>query len=214
MKMMRKVGVDRLKLKLIAPSQGGASVGGFAPMLNLGMLAALTPSDVDITITDENVEPVVFDKDVDLVGITVLTPTAPRAYEIADNFRQMGGTVVLGGVHPTFVPEEASLHADAVCLGEAEGYWGQLIQDFKKGKLKKFYKCEEKPDPLVIPIARRDLFQKKGYIIRKTLLTTRGCPFSCNFCSVVQFFGSTYRFRAIEDIVNEVATLRGRGPIA
>lgn len=202
-----------MNLKLIAPAIGGASVGGFAPMLNLGILAALTPQDMRVTIVDEHVEPIDFEEQVDLVGITALTPTAPRAYEIADRFRQRGVAVVLGGVHATFVPQEAIMHADAVCIGEAEGYWEQVIKDFASGSLKSHYEPKRRSDPLTVPTARRELFSRKGYIVHNTLFATRGCPFNCSFCSIIRQYGGGYRQRPIEDIIAEVASFRGRGPI-
>ena len=203
-----------MNLKLIGPAIGGASVGGFGPMLSLGILAALTPGDVRVTIADEHVEPIDFEEQVDLVGISTLTPTAPRAYAIADRFRRKGVPVVLGGVHPTFMPDEAGLHADAVCIGEAEGYWGQVVDDFKAGALKRVYQPPQRPNPVIVPVARRELFSKSGYIIRKTLLATRGCPFNCSFCSIIRQYGGGFRQRPIEDVVAEVQSLRRRGPVA
>ena len=98
------------------------------PPLGLAMVAALTPPDVEVSLTDENVADIDFRKELDLVGITALTSTAQRAYEIADTFRARGVKVVLGGIHPSILPEEAGQHADAVVVGEAEGLWPNLVE--------------------------------------------------------------------------------------
>ena len=102
------------------------------PTIGIPAVAALTPDDFDITIRDEVVEDIDFDMDVDLVGISAMTPMAMRAYEVADRFRAKGVPVVLGGLHPSSVPDEAIQHADAVVVGEAEGTWPALCKDFFK----------------------------------------------------------------------------------
>ena len=115
------------------------------PPLGLLNVAAVTPRDIKVTLTDENIEPIDFEKDVDLVGITTVTSAAPRAYEIARQFRKRGVPVVLGGPHVSVLPEEALQHASAVVVGEAEGAWEKLLEDFVKGGekgLKKIYKMK------------------------------------------------------------------------
>ena len=174
------------------------------------MVAAVTPPEVEVSLTDENVTVIDFQKETDLVGITALTITAQRAYEIADIFRARGVKVVLGGMHPSVMPEEASQHADAVVIGEAEGIWPNLIEDFKANKLQRMYRQHERPSLLGLPIPRRDLFAEGAYFARHTISTTRGCPYSCSFCSVTSFFGHTYRCRPVEEIINEVETLSER----
>jgi len=144
------------------------------------------------------------------VGITALTVTAPRAYEIADNFRARGVKVILGGIHPSILPEEASQHAAAVVIGEAEGIWPNLIEDFKATKLQRVYRQRERPSLLNLPIPRRDLFAEGAYFFRNTISTTRGCPYSCSFCSVSSFFGHTYRCRPVEETLKEIETLNER----
>jgi radical SAM superfamily enzyme YgiQ (UPF0313 family) len=177
------------------------------------MVAALTPPEVEVSLTDENVTVIDFQKEVDLVGITALTITAPHAYEIADNFRARGVKVVLGGAHPSALPEEASQRADAVVIGEAEGIWPNLINDFKANKLQRVYRRRERPSLVNLPIPRRDLFAKGAYYLPNTLSTTRGCPYSCSFCSVTSFFGHTYRCRPVEEVLKEIETLNLRKPI-
>lgn len=174
------------------------------------MVAALTPPDVEVSLTDENVTDIDFQKETDLVGITTLTVTAHRAYEIADTFRAKGVTVVLGGIHPSVLPEEAIQHADAVVVGEAEGIWPNLIDDFKANNLQRVYRQSERPSLAGLPMPRRDLFAKGGYYVRHTISTTRGCPYSCAFCTVTSFFGHTYRCRPVGDILKEIGTFKGR----
>lgn len=180
------------------------------PPLGLAMVAALTPPDVEVCITDENVADIDFQNEADLVGITTLTITAQRAYEIADIFMAKGVKVILGGVHASFLPEEASQHADAVVIGEAEGVWPRVIEDFKANKLQKMYKQRERPGLADLPLPRRDLFAKGAYYVKHTISTTRGCPYSCAFCTVTSFFGHTYRCRPLEDVLKEIETLQGR----
>ncbi|MFC2019287.1 B12-binding domain-containing radical SAM protein [Chloroflexota bacterium] len=180
------------------------------PPLGLAMVAAVTPPETEISLTDENVTVIDFQKETDIVGITALTVTAPRAYEIADNFRARGVKVVLGGAHPSALPEEASQHADAVVIGEAEGIWPNLINDFKATKLQMIYRQRERPSLVNLPVPRRDLFAKGAYYVPNTLSTTRGCPYSCSFCSVTSFFGHTYRCRPVEEVLKEIETLNQR----
>ncbi len=180
------------------------------PPLGLAMVAAVTPPEAEVSLTDESVTVIDFQKEIDLVGITALTVTAPRAYEIADNFRARGVKVILGGAHPSALPEEASQHADAVVIGEAEGIWPNLIEDFKANKLQRVYRQRKRPSLVNLPIPRRDLFAKGAYYVTNTISTTRGCPYSCSFCSVTSFFGHTYRCRPVEEVLKEIETLNQR----
>jgi radical SAM superfamily enzyme YgiQ (UPF0313 family) len=173
----------------------------------MAVVAALTPRDVEVSLTDENVTPIDFQKEIDLVGITSMTSTSQRAYKIADTFRSVGKKVVLGGIHPSILPEEAAQHADAIVIGEAEGIWPQLIADFKANKLQKIYRQNMRPSLVDLPNPRRDLFAKKSYFFNNTVFTTRGCPYSCSFCTVTSFFGHTYRCRPVAEVINEIKTL-------
>ncbi|MDN5361163.1 MAG: hypothetical protein PWP70_210 [Moorella sp. (in: firmicutes)] len=179
------------------------------PPLNLITLAALTPPQHEVTILDESLTDLDFNEKYDLVGISAMTALAPRAYEIADGFREKGTRVVLGGMHPSALPEEAAGHADAVVVGEAEGSWQRLLADLENGQLRTFYRQEERPvlEHMVAP--RRDLLQRGRYLIPDTVQTTRGCPFACSFCTVSQFFGHEFRFRPVEEVVREVQNLEG-----
>lgn len=201
-----------MRLKLIAPSVPSNRrklKKVLVPPLGLAMVAALTPPDVEVLLTDENVAAIDFQEEVDLVGITVLTITAQRAYEIASIFRSRGIKVVLGGIHASFLPDEAGQHADAVVIGEAEETWPRLIADFKANRLQKRYEQGEHLPLNNLPVPRRDLFTKGAYLIKNTLAATRGCPYSCSFCSVSSFFGRTYRCRPVQDVVKELDTFNG-----
>src|SRR5208283_5455995 len=153
-----------MKLELIVPAtheNRGNPRKAILPPLGMAVIAALTPSDVEISLTDENVAPINFQKDLDMVGITSLTSTSQRAYQIADTCRAMGKKVVLGGIHPSILSEEASQHADAIVIGEAEGIWPSVISDFKANKLQKIYRQNVRPSLSDLPNPRRDLFAKK-----------------------------------------------------
>jgi radical SAM superfamily enzyme YgiQ (UPF0313 family) len=202
-----------MKLELIAPAtqeNRRKKKKALLPPLGLAVVAALTPPDIEVSLTDENVTAIDFQKEIDLVGITSLTIMAQRAYKIADTFRARGVKVVLGGIHPSILPEEASRHADAVVIGEAEGIWPNLIEDFRADKLQKVYRQYRRPSLLNLPFPRRDLFAKGAYIVRNTIFTTRGCPYSCSFCTVTSFFGHTYRCRPVEEVINEIETLNNK----
>ena len=198
-----------MRLKLIVPHVPGGG-GALAPNLGIITLAALTPKHHEVSIVDENVEELNFDEEVDLIGITVMAPTASRSYEIADTFREKGIPIVLGGFHPSALPKEAIQHADSVVIGEAEEIWPRLLNDFESGKPKKFYRRRELPNLENLPIPRRDLLKRRSYTLFNTVETTRGCPYSCSFCSVSSHFGNTYRFRPVEDIIKEIKSLKGK----
>jgi radical SAM superfamily enzyme YgiQ (UPF0313 family) len=176
--------------------------------LNLATLASLTPSEIEISIVDEAVERVNFDEQVDLVGISCTTTVAPRAYEIAAEYRKRGAKVVFGGTHPTLIPHEAIKYGDSVCIGEAEGSWGEMLADFGRGKLKKFYRNNGYCSLKDLPTPRRDLFETKHYLPIDGIQISRGCPFACDFCAVTAIFGHKYRLRPIEDVLAEVDTLK------
>ena len=181
------------------------------PNLSLATVAALTPPDAQISFSDDLIHPIDLDgnlKGVDLVGISCSTKTALRAYEIARAYRERGIPVVLGGIHPTAVPDEALQHADAVVLGEAEESWPRLIRDFQRGNLERIYQQEGFTPPAEIPPARRDIYHSKDYFPIDSVQATRGCPYLCEFCSVRRFFGGTYRYRPLEKVIAEISSLR------
>jgi len=177
--------------------------------LTLTSLAALTPPEIDVRITDENVGPIDFEEDVDLVGITGMVMHAPRAYEIASRFRQRKIPVVMGGPHASSLPLEAKEHVDSVVIGEAESVWAGLIEDVKKGDLKPFYKADAFCSMEHLPRPRLDLLKKNAYMTVNCVQTTRGCPYQCDFCHVTHFFGKTYRCRPVDEVIEEVKQLQG-----
>jgi len=179
------------------------------PPLNLAMLAAYCPPDTEVRILDECVEPVDFEAEVDLVGITAMTCLAPVAYRIADGYRARGRTVVLGGIHPTLLPEEAAAHADAVAVGEGELVWPQILEDFRRGCLQQIYRAEGFLSMENLRPPRRDLLHPKGYVLQ-TVQSSRGCPYDCSFCSVTTTLGRAYRCRPVPDLVEEIAALPTR----
>lgn len=204
-----------MKLLLIAPSRTESfTVGGknrsMSPPINLAIVAALTPPDWEVEIVDRNVQMLDLETKADLVGITVTTRTSVEAYEIAEAFRRRGVAVVLGGIHPSTLPEEALEHADAVVIGEAEGTWPQVIRDFQCGTLKQKYRAARLADPASIPVPRRDLFKPDGYFTLDTVSTTRGCPYACSFCTVSTFFGQTFRQRPLDTVLQEIDGLGAR----
>jgi radical SAM superfamily enzyme YgiQ (UPF0313 family) len=175
------------------------------PPLNLIMLGAYTPEDFEVQILDEAFDAIDFDQDVDLVGITCMTPLAPRAYEISAEFRRRGVPVVLGGIHASMVPEEAARFADCVVVGEGEELWPQLLADFEAGRLLGRYVAPSLPELENLLPARRGLLKNKYFV--QTLQTSRGCPHNCKFCSVTRFNGGRYRLRDITQVVAEVESL-------
>jgi len=177
------------------------------PPVNLTLLAAMTPEEWEVSIVDENVDDVDFEADVDLVGITTMTATAPRAYAIADRFRARGVKVVMGGMHASAMPQEALQHADAVVVGEAEGCWHKVLEDFKRREMRGIYRSERFPDLAGLPIPRRDLLRKKAYLTTNTIQTARGCPFGCSFCAVSYFFGRKYRMRPVKEVIAEIEAM-------
>jgi radical SAM superfamily enzyme YgiQ (UPF0313 family) len=207
-----------MKILLIYPTtldQQGTPVKykkAYLPPLSLAIIDSLTPKKHFVKVINDAVEQVDLTADFDLIGITALTAQAPRAYQIADAFRSRGKKVILGGVHPSLMVNEASQHADSVAIGEIENLWEEILVDFEKNQLKNIYKSEAFPDlqKLVIPkwdninlnIYRRSTGPKK--MPRMPIYTTRGCVFNCKYCSVSKFFGRSYRFKPIENVLKEI----------
>jgi radical SAM superfamily enzyme YgiQ (UPF0313 family) len=176
------------------------------PPLNLMILASLTPDHFEIRIVDEAVTDIDFDEHADLVGITCMTPLAPRAYEIAGEFRKRGIPVVMGGIHASMMSAEAARHADTIVAGEAEEIWPGLLKDFEAGRLQKHYSLETRPCIENLPLPRRDLLTGNYFV--QTVQTSRGCPHNCKFCSVTGFNGGQYRLRNINNVIDEINAIK------
>ncbi len=172
------------------------------PIITLPYLAAITPKEHSVKILNENYDNIDFDEKVDLVGITTYTMTAPRVYKIADEFRKRGVKVVLGGYHPTALPNEAIIHADSVVLSEAELSWPKLIKDAENGKLKPFYGPNPEFDMADIPALRRDLIRHNPML--GAVQSTRGCPNRCEFCAISSFCKHGVKQRPIKNVVEEI----------
>jgi len=199
-----------MKILLISPERKRRRDEAFLfklGFLNLPYIAAVTPRDVEVKIVDEAYEAIDFDERVDLVGLTAQTPVAPRAYQIASEFRKRGVPVVMGGVHASMLPEEAIQYVDSVVVGEGEISWPQVIEDSRRGELKPFYRPTTRVNIKTLPLPRRELLNGAHYFPLKLLETSRGCPHRCDFCSVSKFFGSRYRNRPMEEINRELRIL-------
>lgn len=176
------------------------------PPLSLLVVAANIPSDVEVELVDERVEKVNFDAPYDLVGISVMTSAALHSYNIAKKFMDKGVPVLLGGVHPSLLPEEAKNHSSSIVIGEVEGLWEEIIVDLKNKKLKKEYKNQTLSSLESLPIPRFDLLKKEFYLTTNLIETSRGCPFKCAFCATNKISGNRYRFRPVDDIIAEIKT--------
>lgn len=177
-------------------------------LLAIPTIAALTPKKHEIIIFDENIETIDYAYKPDIVGISVRTMYAPRAYEICAEYKKMGVKTVLGGIHPSMCPEEASEHCDSVIIGEAENIWPGLLDDAEKGTLKKIYRADEKADMALSPVPARKFLARNKYI-SDILQTTKGCPFHCEFCSVHSFDGQKIRNRPISQVIKDVQDVKG-----
>jgi len=178
------------------------------PKLSLPTIAAYTPEHWHVELVDEAVQDIDFDHPCDVVGISIMTCYAPRAYEIAKEFRKRGRTVVLGGVHPTYCPDEALQYADAIVCGEAEDLWPQLVVDYEAGTLQRTYRMTSFPTLENYKSPRVELLSPDSYMTRQCSFTTRGCHFDCEFCSVSPFNGKTTRRRPVEEVVTELQNVQ------
>jgi len=175
--------------------------------INLPILSAITPKEHTVQIKDwcqyKNID---FNVTFDIIGLSFTTEFAIEAYRIADKFREMGKTVILGGWHASALPNEAKQHADSVIIGEAEDTWIQGLNDYKNNKLKPIYRQKQPVNPKKIPILKN--FKEKE---NQGIQATRGCPYGCRFCSVTnEEFRNIYRTRPIEDVIKEIQFTKKR----
>lgn len=176
-----------------------------APPQSIFSMAAATPKDIEVQMVDETVNMCVYyQDDIDLTVIFMSTPDAYRAYEIADEFKKRGKTVILSGLHTAFNRDEALEHGDALLIGECEGIWQELLKDYEKGSLKKIYQKSEPTDLSKVNPYPTHLLKKDRYNYVWSVLVSRGCSNRCNFCLVHKFFGGKIRYRPIEAIVEEI----------
>jgi len=178
--------------------------------LSLLTVAAATPPDWDVRIVDEYVSPLEFSSGPTCVGLSFMTAGAPRAYEIAREFRRLGIPVLAGGFHPTFMPEEALEYCDAVCMGDAEPSWPQMLRDLEAGALKRIYRSDPRATLRGLTLPRRDLLAPGEYFTKNSAQTSRGCPNHCTFCSITSFYGAHYRHRPVAEVIEEIAGLSGK----
>ena len=198
-----------MKITLIRPNMFNTVSRDAMQPLAIAALLSLIPKYIEVEFFDERVEVLPDYFETDLVAISVETFTARRAYQIAAKIRTTGIPVVLGGIHPTAMPEEALNYCDAVVIGEAEGIWEEVIEDLKNGSLKRIYSQEGKPSLKDIHF-NRALFKDKKYTPIIPIQFGRGCKSSCEFCSVHAFFGKGIRHRPIEEVVSEIKQLKAK----
>jgi radical SAM superfamily enzyme YgiQ (UPF0313 family) len=216
-----------VNVTIIFPGRSLETAKAAAPVMPLApcLLAALTPEEHKVSLVDMFFgDRVDYESDADVVAVTVRTPLAPIAYQIADDFLRRGKKVILGGPHVFTFPEEAKGHATAVAIGEGEELWPQILDDARRDCLKQFYVCGPYPvqdlpgavhhlprrPSLDRPaMMRRDLLPRRRYMM-DSIFTTRGCPNHCRFCPVTDIFGARIRHRPIDHVVAEVSTLGPR----
>jgi radical SAM superfamily enzyme YgiQ (UPF0313 family) len=183
----------------------------YAP-ITLALLAALVPKELhaEVVIYDETAEAIPLDIDADVIAITCITGTSSRCYRFADYFRSLGKTVLLGGVHPTLMPEEAAKHADAILTGLGEKTFPQALLDIRDKCLKPRYCGEGCPDIANRPLPRKDLLNKKKYITLNTVEAVRGCNHTCTFCAYPAAFGRGVITRPVADVIAEIKSFKGK----
>lgn len=181
--------------------------------LTLPTLAALVPEHLNITteIYDEGIEDVPENLQADLIGLTVITGNAARAYHLADRFREQGVAVVLGGPHVTLLPEEALQHADAVCVGYAEDSWPELLEDFQAGRMRPLYRQSENFSLMrEMPYPRRDLMSPRHYLTQAVFEATRSCVHDCEFCVAPSAWGRRQYQKPVAWVARDIAEMKAR----
>jgi len=178
--------------------------------LPAALIAGLTPKDVDIRFYDDRMEPIPFDEPTDLVAMSVETYTAKRAYQIASEYRRRGVPVVMGGFHAALQTDEVARYAESVVVGEAEGLWPEILDDYRHGTAKKIYRLTDRP-ALKGATPDRRIFRGKDYLPVSLVEAGRGCHFVCEFCAVTTYFQRRQTRRPIDEVVREIADLKAQG---
>jgi len=192
-----------MKVTLIYPAIGDYIDEACMEPLSIGALAGLTPPDVEVVIYDDRLEEIPCDEPTDLVGITSQIYSARRTYEISAEYRKRGVPVIIGGMHPTLIPEEVSQFADSIMVSDAENIWHEVIEDARQGKLKPVY--EGKPGvPQPDSFTRFDLYKGKKYLPMTLIQFGRGCPFVCTFCATSAYFDHRHHYREVNHVLTEI----------
>jgi len=202
-----------MKIKLILPRMSLRPMDSkfklvMSPSIALLVLAALTPGEHQVVLEDENVTKINLNDRPDLVGISVNVDTSKRAYEIASHYRSQGIPVILGGIHVSANPGEALQFADAVCIGEAEELWVTILADAEKGQLKEQYFNPDPADMENTPVPKWAIVNHASYLYTNTVLTSRGCPFRCEFCyNSCDYVHKVFRNKPIKSVIREIEEL-------
>ena len=177
----------------------------YSPLAGLLAVAAVIPRDrYEVVLTDENIESVDFACKADLVGISAMTCYVNRGYEIADAYRARGVPVVMGGVHPSFMPREALQHCDAVVIGEVELVIDRLLDDLERGEMRGTYRADTLHPMTGLKMPRYDLLKKNRYVNRTFVQTSRGCHQGCTFCAEPLMNGLKFRYRPTDELIAEI----------
>lgn len=176
------------------------------------LISALTPADVERRFFDDRLEPIDFDAPTDLVAISIETYTAKRCYQIASEYRRRGVPVVMGGFHATLCPDEVAMYADSVVVGEAEDVFAELIDDYRAGTPKVFYRAAKRPDPSKV-VPDRSIFRGKRYLPIRLIEFARGCKYRCEFCAVQAFHEGTQTHRRVQQVIDELVRVRRPGQL-
>lgn len=204
---------DTTEIKLISPRMSlrpmdSAFKRVLSPSLSLVTIATLTPKNSRVWIEDENITKLDTSDKPDIVGLTVNVDTSERAFEIAAIYREKGAAVIFGGIHASANPELMLKHCDSVVVGEAENVWQELIDDFRNGRLKPLYRYEGVTDLSRTPIPDWKYVKRNKYLYHNIIVTSRGCPFKCDFCyNSDKYISSPYRNRPIESVLKEIDAL-------
>ena len=207
-----------VRVKMILPALTEATSPFFRPIkyslfppLGLATLAGYLDPDDEVTITDEHVQKIDLADEPDLVVIQVYITSAKRAYELADHYRAKGAYVCLGGLHVTSLPEEAARHADTIFCGPGEDTWPRFLADFRAGHPAPRYDSTERTLATLPPV-RRDLIDRRRYLVPNSIVVSRGCPHVCDFCYKEAFFkgGKSFYTQAVDAALAEIDRLPGR----